>query len=44
LSKTIPRFYDAEELADIMCRAGFEKITFQHLLFGAAAIHQGMKL
>ena len=44
LAKTIPRFYAAEELADIMRRAGFEKITFKHLLFGAAAIHQGIKL
>ncbi len=44
LAKTIPRFYAAEELADIMCQAGFQKITFQHLMFGVAAIHQGMKL
>jgi len=44
LAKTIPRFYPAEELAGIMCQAGFEKVTFQQLLFGVAAIHQGTKL
>jgi demethylmenaquinone methyltransferase/2-methoxy-6-polyprenyl-1,4-benzoquinol methylase len=44
LAKTIPRFYCPEELADIMRRAGFKKVTFKKLLFGVAAIHQGMKL
>jgi demethylmenaquinone methyltransferase/2-methoxy-6-polyprenyl-1,4-benzoquinol methylase len=44
LAKTIPRFYAAEELADIMHQAGFEKVIFKKLLFGAAAIHQGTKL
>ena len=44
LAKTIPRFYAAEELADIMHKAGFKKVTFKKLLFGAAAIHQGTKL
>ena len=43
LAKTIPRFYAAEELAEIMRQAGFEEVTFQQLLFGAAAIHQAMK-
>lgn len=43
LAKTIPRFYAPEELADIMCRAGFQEVTFQKLMFGAAAIHQGIK-
>ena len=44
LAATIPRFYGAEELAAIMREAGFEQVTFQRLLFGAAAIHQAMKL
>ncbi|MHC4556751.1 MAG: ubiquinone/menaquinone biosynthesis methyltransferase [Planctomycetota bacterium] len=44
LAHTIPRFYAAEELADIMRQVGFDKITFQKLLFGVAAIHQGTKL
>jgi demethylmenaquinone methyltransferase/2-methoxy-6-polyprenyl-1,4-benzoquinol methylase len=43
LSTTIPRFYSAQELADIMRQAGFDKVTFQQCLFGAAAIHQAMK-
>ena len=44
LAKTIPRFYPPEELADIMRKAGFKKVTFQRHLFGVVAIHQGMKL
>ncbi len=44
LARTIPRFYGAEELAQIMRDAGFEQVTFQRLAFGAAAIHQAMKL
>ncbi len=44
LATTIPRFYSAQELADIMRKAGFDKVTFQQHLFGAAAIHQATKL
>ena len=44
LATTIPRFYSAEELADIMREAGFEKVTFQKHLFGAVAIHRASKL
>ena len=44
LATTIPRFYPAEELADIMRQAGFEKVTFQKQLFGAVAIHRASKL
>jgi len=44
LAGTIPRFYGAEELADIMQQAGFGNVTFERLLFGVAAIHQGRKL
>jgi demethylmenaquinone methyltransferase/2-methoxy-6-polyprenyl-1,4-benzoquinol methylase len=43
LARTIPRFYPAEELAGIMQQAGFGEVTFQRLLFGAAAIHQAVK-
>ena len=43
LATTIPRFYRAEELADIMRQAGFEKVTFQKYLFGAVAIHRASK-
>ena len=44
LASTIPRFYSAEKLADIMRRAGFEKVAFRRCLFGAVAIHQACKL
>jgi demethylmenaquinone methyltransferase/2-methoxy-6-polyprenyl-1,4-benzoquinol methylase len=44
LAATIPRFYGAEELAAIMKEAGFGQVTFQRLMFGAAAIHQAKKL
>jgi len=43
LGHTIPRFYPPEELSDIMCRAGFKNVTYRKLMFGIAAIHQGMK-
>lgn len=44
LATTIPRFYAAEELADIMRQAGFGKVIFRKYLFGAVAIHQAFKL
>ena len=44
LSKTIPIFYNAKELVDILKLAGFSDVTFKRLLFGIAAIHQGTKL
>jgi demethylmenaquinone methyltransferase/2-methoxy-6-polyprenyl-1,4-benzoquinol methylase len=43
LGKTIPRFYSAEELAEIMRDGGFKEVTFEKHFFGAVAIHQGMK-
>jgi len=43
LTHTIPRFYPPDELSAIMSNAGFEKVTWRKLLFGIAAIHQGMK-
>jgi demethylmenaquinone methyltransferase/2-methoxy-6-polyprenyl-1,4-benzoquinol methylase len=43
LKHTIPRFYPPEELGDIMGQAGFENVTYKRLMFGIAAIHQGMK-
>jgi demethylmenaquinone methyltransferase/2-methoxy-6-polyprenyl-1,4-benzoquinol methylase len=43
LAHTIPRFYPPEELSDIMCRAGFKNVRCRRLLFGVAAIHQGIK-
>lgn len=43
LASTIPRFYSAEELADIMRQAGFDEVTFRRHFFGAVAIHQARK-
>ena len=43
LSKTIPKFYNALELADILREAGFAEVTFQKMLLGIAAIHQARK-
>jgi len=43
LAKSIPLFYSADELADIMLQAGFDKVTYQRLMLGAAAIHQARK-
>ena len=44
LSNTIPRFYPADVLADIMCQAGFREVIFRLLLFGVAAIHQAKRV
>lgn len=43
LAQTIPRFYNAVELADIMHQAGFAKVSVQPMLFGVAAIHKAVK-
>ncbi len=44
LSHTIPRFYGAEELAAMLREAGFARVTWTPLLFGAAAIHEATKI
>ena len=43
LAHTIPRFYSADDLADILRDAGFEAVRFKRLLFGVAAIHESTK-
>ena len=43
LSRTIPRFYPPAELASILKEAGFSRVSFRRLLFGAAAIHEAVK-
>jgi demethylmenaquinone methyltransferase/2-methoxy-6-polyprenyl-1,4-benzoquinol methylase len=42
LAHTMPRFYPAEELADLMRQAGFRQVTYQKLFLGVAAIHVGI--
>jgi demethylmenaquinone methyltransferase/2-methoxy-6-polyprenyl-1,4-benzoquinol methylase len=43
LAQTIPRFYYAGELAEIMRQAGFTRVSIHPMLFGVAAIHRGVK-
>jgi len=43
LSFTIPRFYSAEEFSSIIRQAGFRKIDYKKLCFGAAAIHTAVR-
>ncbi len=43
LSNTIPRFYTADDLADILREAGFAQVDFQRMTLGVAAIHKAVK-
>jgi demethylmenaquinone methyltransferase/2-methoxy-6-polyprenyl-1,4-benzoquinol methylase len=43
LAHTMPRFYPAEELADLMRQAGFRQVTCQTMFLGVAAIHVGTR-
>ncbi len=43
LSNTIPRFYSAPELAEIMRDAGFTQVQYRYLSFGIVAIHEAVK-
>lgn len=43
LSYTIPRFFNAYELSDILYEAGFKKVSFSYLTFGVCAIHSAIK-
>ena len=43
LAHTIPRFYPAEELADLLRRAGFGEVHYKRLLLGIAALHQAIR-
>ncbi len=43
LAQTIPKFYPAEELAEILRSAGFEAISYEHQLLGVVAIHAAIK-
>ena len=43
LSRTIPRFYTAEELEEILRQAGFHAVDVKKMLFGVAAIHRAQK-
>jgi demethylmenaquinone methyltransferase / 2-methoxy-6-polyprenyl-1,4-benzoquinol methylase len=43
LSESARNFYTAEELSNLLVNAGFRKVTFKRLLFGATAIHIAVK-
>jgi demethylmenaquinone methyltransferase/2-methoxy-6-polyprenyl-1,4-benzoquinol methylase len=43
LAKTIPRFYDADSLSEIMYESGFSKVEYERMSFGIVAIHKGIK-
>jgi demethylmenaquinone methyltransferase/2-methoxy-6-polyprenyl-1,4-benzoquinol methylase len=43
LSFTIPRFYGAEEFAQILFRTGFSEVEYKQLLLGISAIHMAKK-
>lgn len=39
LARSIPRFHDADGLAQVLRESGFAEVSYRRLLFGAAAIH-----
>jgi len=41
LPESVRKFPDAPELAGMMTRSGFEKVTWEYLTFGIAALHIG---
>jgi demethylmenaquinone methyltransferase/2-methoxy-6-polyprenyl-1,4-benzoquinol methylase len=43
LAESVSHFYSAEEVEDFLSAAGFRKISFRRLFFGAAAIHTAVK-
>lgn len=43
LSRSMRHFYSPEELAEIIQQAGFCEVSFNCMLFGAAAIHKAIK-
>ncbi len=43
LAHTVPRFFNAEELSDILYESGFSNVKYIKLTFGAVAIHRALK-
>jgi demethylmenaquinone methyltransferase/2-methoxy-6-polyprenyl-1,4-benzoquinol methylase len=43
LSHTVPRFFNAEDLSDILYESGFSKVNYVTMTFGAVAIHRAVK-
>jgi demethylmenaquinone methyltransferase/2-methoxy-6-polyprenyl-1,4-benzoquinol methylase len=43
LAHTVPRFFNAEELARILYESGFSDVDYVRITFGAVAIHKAVK-
>jgi demethylmenaquinone methyltransferase/2-methoxy-6-polyprenyl-1,4-benzoquinol methylase len=43
LSRTLRRFYGAEELSSIMREAGFSRVSFRRMTWGVVAVHRAVK-
>lgn len=43
LAQSAAHFYAAEELREVLIRAGFREVAFRRLLFGVSAIHVAIK-
>ncbi len=43
LASSIPRFYDADQVTDILYKAGFSEVSYKQPFFGITAIHQAVK-
>jgi demethylmenaquinone methyltransferase/2-methoxy-6-polyprenyl-1,4-benzoquinol methylase len=43
LSRTLMRFYGAEELSAIIGEAGFRRVSFRRLTWGVVAVHRAVK-
>ena len=43
LAHTVPRFFNAEDLSQILYDAGFSKVNYVTMTFGAVAIHRAVK-
>jgi demethylmenaquinone methyltransferase/2-methoxy-6-polyprenyl-1,4-benzoquinol methylase len=43
LAHTVPRFFNAEDLSDVLYESGFSKVNYVTMTFGAVAIHRAEK-
>lgn len=43
LADSVSHYYNAEELRDLLLEAGFSRVTFARLFWGAAAVHVAIK-
>ncbi len=43
LAHTVPRFFNAEALSDILYESGFSRVNYITMTFGAVAIHKAVK-